>query len=111
GTAKGQTATTIGHLFKDNEYRQSRQALAITTGAEKLGGPKLITASVPGRGAGNANGQVPFEPLKENPRAALLLANNVVYLTWGSSCDVDPYHGWVMACDPQSLAQNGALHV
>jgi len=111
GTLYVLARTMIGHLFKDNEYFQSLHALAITTGAEKLGGPKLITASVPGRGAGTANGQVPFDPLKENPRAALLLANNVVYLTWGSSCDVDPYHGWVMAYDPQSLAQKAALNV
>src|SRR5947199_2206379 len=105
GTLYVLARTMIGHLFKDNEYFQSLHALAITTGAEKLGGPKLITASVPGRGAGTANGQVPFDPLKENPRAALLLANKTLYLTWGSSCDVDPYHGWVMAYDPQTLEQ------
>ena len=74
-------------------------------------GPKLITASVPGRGAGRSNRQVHFDPLHENSRAALTLANNSVYLTWASSCDVDPYHGWVMAYDPQTLAQKGVLNV
>ena len=34
-----------------------------------------------------------------------------VYLTWASSCDVDPYHGWVMAYDPQTLAQKAVLNV
>src|SRR5207248_3420931 len=58
GTLYVLARTMIGHFFKDNEYFQSLHALAITTGAEKLGGPKLITASVPGRGAGAANGQV-----------------------------------------------------
>jgi hypothetical protein len=66
---------------------------------------------VPGRGAGRSNRQVDFDPLHENPRAALTLANNSVYLTWASSCDVDPYHGWVMAFDPQTLAQKAVLNV
>jgi hypothetical protein len=66
---------------------------------------------VPGRGAGRSNREVPFDPLHENPRAALTLANNAVYLAWASSCDVDPYHGWVMAYDPQTLAQKAVLNV
>ena len=56
------------------------------------------------------NGQIAFDPLKENPRAALLLSKGVLYLTWASSCDVDPYHGWVMAYDPQTLAQRAVLN-
>lgn len=103
--------TAIRHAAGDNEYFQHLHALAITTGVEKFGGPKLITASVPGRGAGRSNRKVDFDPLHENPRAALTLANNSVYLTWASSCDVDPYHGWVMAYDPQTLAQKAVLNV
>jgi outer membrane protein assembly factor BamB len=103
--------TKIRHKATADEYFQHLHALAITTGAEKFGGPKLITASVAGRGAGRSNREVPFDPLKENPRAALTLANNAVYLTWASSCDVDPYHGWVMAYDPQTLAQKAVLNV
>jgi hypothetical protein len=101
----------IGHLFKDDEYVQKLHALAITTGAEKSGGPKQIAASVHGRGAGSTDGEVQFDALRENPRAALLLAKDAVYLTWGSSCDVDPYHGWIMAYDPQTLAQKAVLNV
>ena len=66
---------------------------------------------MPGRGAGRSDRQVDFDPLHENPRAALTLANNNVYLIWASSCDVDPYHGWVMAYDPQTLAQKAVLNV
>jgi hypothetical protein len=98
-------------LFGDKKYFQHLHALAITTGAEKFGGPKLISASALGRGEGGANGQVAFSPLHENPRAALLLANNALYLTWGSSCDAGPYHGWVMAYDARTLAQKAALNV
>jgi outer membrane protein assembly factor BamB len=111
GTIYVLARTMIPHKVGDDEYLQHLHALAITTGVEKFGGPKLITASVPGRGAGRSNREVPFDPLRENPRAALTLANNNVYLAWASSCDVDPYHGWVMAYDPQTLAQKAVLNV
>jgi hypothetical protein len=78
---------------------------------EKFGSPRLISASVPGKRAGAASGQVRFNPLRDNPRAALLLVDNAVYLTWASSCDVDPYHGWVMAYEPGTLAQKAVLNV
>ena len=80
--------------FGTKTYFQHLHALAITTGVEKFGGPKLISASVPGKGAGSANGQLAFDPLRQNPRAALLLTNSILYLAWASSCDLDPYHGW-----------------
>jgi hypothetical protein len=111
GTLYVLARTMIPHKTGNDEYFQRLHALAITTGVEKFGGPKLITASVPGRGAGRTNRQVDFDPLRENPRAALTLANNNVYLTWASSCDVDSYHGWVMAYDPQTLAQKAVLNV
>ena len=85
--------------FSSDEYVQRLHALAITTSVEKFGGPVVIQASVPGRGEGNSGGLVRFNPLRDNPRASLLLANDRVYLTWASSCDVGPYHGWVMAYD------------
>ncbi len=84
---------------------QRLHALAVTTGVEKFGGPVEIKASVKGRGVGSSDGQLDFDPLLELPRAALLLANDKVYLTWASSCDVGAYHGWVMAYDAHSLAQ------
>ena len=111
GTLYVLARTMIGHSMTRNEYFQHLHALAITTGVEKFGGPKLISASVPGQGAGVANGQVAFDALRENPRTALLLTNDAVYLTWASSCDVDPYHGWIMAYDPATLAQKAVFNV
>lgn len=111
GTLYVLARSKIRHAIGNDEYFQYLHALAITTGVEKFGGPKLVTASVGGKGAGAANGQVAFNPLRQNPRAALLLANGAVYLTWASSCDVDPYHGWIMAYDPQTLAQKAVLNV
>jgi hypothetical protein len=93
-----------------SEYVQRLHALAVTTGAEKFGGPVKIQASVKGGARDATNGQVAFDPLKENPRGALLLANGNVYLTWASSCDVRPYHGWVVSYDAGTLRQTGVFN-
>lgn len=111
GTLYVLSRTKIRHRASSDVYFQHLHALAITTGVEKFGGPKLITASVPGQGSGAVNGNVAFDPLKENARAALTFANNTVYILWASSCDVDPYHGWVMGYDAQTLAQKAVLNV
>jgi hypothetical protein len=99
-----------GGALSADRYVQKLHALAITTGVEKFGGPVEIKASVKGRGAGASNGTVAFDPLRELPRAALLLVKGQVYLTWGSSCDVGPYHGWVMAYDARTLAQTAVFN-
>jgi hypothetical protein len=100
-----------GGLLHSDRYVQKLHALAIATGAEKFGGPVEIKASVKGRGAGASNGEVAFEGLRELPRAAMLLSGGQVYMTWGSSCDVGPYHGWVMSYDARTLAQTAVLNV
>ena len=84
--------------FSKTSFAQHLHALAITTGVEKFGGPVQIQA--PG-----------FDPLRELPRPGLLLDRGQVYLTWASSCDVEPYHGWVMAYDAATLKQTAALNV
>jgi hypothetical protein len=111
GTLYVLARTLVNPPFGNREYFQHLHALAITTGVEKFGGPKLITASVRGSGAGAAKGQLRFDPLRENPRAALLLVKDTVILTWASSCDLDPYHGWVMAYNTQTLAQEAVLNL
>jgi hypothetical protein len=111
GTLYVLARSMTGRVFANNQYFQRLHALAITTGAEKFGGPKLITASVAGRGDGTTQGQVTFDPLRENPRASLLMVDGSLYLTWASSCDVPPYHGWVMAYDAATLEQQAVLNV
>ena len=91
-------------------YTQRLHALAVTTGLEKFGSPVDIKATINGRGTGSQSGKVEFDPLRENPRASLLLANGSVYLTWASSCDVGPYHGWVMAYDAHTLKQKAVFN-
>jgi hypothetical protein len=111
GTLYVLARTMAEHWVGDTEYFQHLHALAITTGAEKFGGPKLIAASVPGRGAGSSSGRVRFDALRENPRAALLLVSSTLYLSWASSCDVGPYHGWLMAYSTETLEQKGVLNI
>jgi hypothetical protein len=110
GTLYVLARTKKGHLLSAGEYHQQLHALAITNGVEKFGGPVEIQASVAGKGDGSKSGNVAFDPLRENPRAALLLSKGSVYLAWGSSCDVGPYHGWVMAYDAQTLKQKAVLN-
>jgi len=102
--------TKVPGAAEGKQYHQQLHALDITTGAEKSGGPVEIHATVRGSGTGSKNSTLVFESLRENPRAALLLSNGAVYLTWGSSCDVGPYHGWVMAYDAATLQQKAVFN-
>ena len=91
-------------------YTQRLHALAVTTGVEKFGGPVEIQASMSGNGRGSSGGKLDFNPLRDNPRAALLLNHGAVYLTWASTCDVGSYHGWIMAYDARSLKQKAVFN-
>src|SRR5437764_324829 len=94
-------ASKFGKLFTmpaDGQelFYQRLHALDIATGNERPGSPVLIRASVTGSAwFGLITREIRFHSLLENPRAALLLSRGVVYIAWGSSCDVSPYHGWV----------------
>ena len=96
--------------FFENTYAQHLHALAVTTGVEKFGGPVEIQATMNGAGTGSRSGKLSFNPLRDNPRAALLLNHGTIYLTWASACDVGPYHGWAMAYGAQSLKQEAVFN-
>jgi len=95
----------------DWHYEQKLHALAITTGAEKFGGPVKIGARIEGGSFLLIKSHVDFDSLLENQRAALLLVNGKVVITWASSCDVGPYYGWIMAYDAHTLAQAGVANI
>jgi hypothetical protein len=87
-------------------YVQRLHALDVTTGAERTNSPVIITASVPGTGAGSVGGMIQFDSRRQNQRAGLALVNGVVYICWASHCDWGPYHGWVMGYDAATLERS-----
>ncbi len=48
-----------------------------------------------------------FYPAYELQRAALTLANNRIYIGFGSYVDTRPYHGWLFAYNTSDLSQAG----
>jgi fibronectin type 3 domain-containing protein len=88
-------------------YVQRLHALDLATGTEKMGGPVEITGSVPGTGDGSST--VTFNPLRQNQRSGLLLANGNVYIAWGSHGDQGVYHGWVMAYNASNIQQQTGI--
>lgn len=94
-----------------NRLWQRLHALDLKTGAEKFGGPVAIKASLQGPKTlfGLIQETLEFSPLRENPRAGLLLVNGMVVLTWASACDVGTYHGWIITYDVRSLKQTGVF--
>ncbi|HKT90513.1 MAG TPA: hypothetical protein VJQ59_18855 [Candidatus Sulfotelmatobacter sp.] len=102
------TLYVIARTKESGVFYQRLHALDITSGAEKFGGPVVISASVSGTGKGSVNGMISFNSQIQNQRAALLLQNGLVYIAWGSHCDKGAYHGWLMAYDETTLAQKAA---
>jgi len=102
-------AATKEHGF----YIQRLHALNVATGAEQLGGPVVITAWLKGGGSNNKDGRVYFDPLYSNQRAGLLLLDGVVYIAWASHGleTVNPFHGWVMGYDANTLERTAAFCV
>src|SRR5208282_5874058 len=86
-------------------YQQQLHALDMTNGLERTNSPVTITASVPGTAPDAVDGIIAFNPLLQHDRPALTLANGVVYLSFASHCDIQPYHGWILGYDETSLAR------
>ena len=102
------TLYVVAKSKENGTYVQRLHALDVTTGAEKLGGPVAIQASIPGTGTGSSGGTLAFSPGWHLQRPGLLLANGAVVIAWGSHGDQGPFHGWVMAYDAATLGQIGA---
>jgi hypothetical protein len=100
------TKTTSSSVF-----HQRLHALDLATGREKFGGPTEIQAAVSGTGAGSSAGQVHFDPMLNSQRPALLLENGHILISWASYCDNGAYHGWLMAYNAGSLAQEAVFNV
>jgi outer membrane protein assembly factor BamB len=92
-------------MSKDTQgqYRHRLHALDLQNGVDQLGGPVEITAKYRDTPA--------FDAKQYAERAALLLVNRTLYLTWTSHCDIRPYNGWIMAYDARTLQQRSALNL
>ena len=119
------TATTKEMVSGVAHYVQRLHALDVGTGKEKFGGPVLLGDTtfvngvytnnspiwVNGTGDGNdGQGHVFFNALRELQRVALTLANGQLYIGWGSYGDISPYHGWIAAFNPTTLALTGVFN-
>ncbi|HUB67221.1 MAG TPA: hypothetical protein VL981_07030, partial [Candidatus Methylacidiphilales bacterium] len=76
----------------NSTYYYKLHALDLSTGSEKYGGPKNITASG-------------FDVKQQNQRMGLAKAGNNIIVTWTSYQDSQPYHGWMMAYNETTLSQ------
>lgn len=74
-------------------------ALDIASGAEKFGGPIAIQASLPGTNSDSVAGVISLTTHCVQ-RAALLLANNALFIGFGGC-----HSGWLLSYDARSLAQ------
>jgi len=92
-------------------YHQRLHALDLALGTELFSGPAEIQASYPGTGDDNNGSNVLFDPKQYKERAALLLLNGIVYLSWASHCDIPPYTGWIMGYSESTLAQKTVLNI
>jgi len=84
-------------------YVHRLHALDVRSGLELPASPVEIQAAVPGTGDGGS--VVTFVPKSYKQRAALLLANGVVYTSWSSHCDIGLYHGWILGYRADTLEQ------
>lgn len=80
-------------------------ALDITTGAEKFGGPVIITAT-----AGSGGNQFSLNAQVDQQRPALLELNGSIFIAFGSNgCDKGA-HGWFLAYNASTLQQQGVFN-
>lgn len=100
-----QTMYFVARSTDGNIFVQYLHAINIVNGNEQAGSPVKITASMAGSGDGSANNVVSFDPRRNNQRQGLALVNGVVYISFASHCDWNPYHGWILGYDGKTLQQ------
>jgi len=81
-------------------------ALNLTNGREDLNGPVYISGLVPGMGVGSLDEVVlPFDSQWHIQRPGLLVANDAVYICFGSHGDEGEWHGWLVTYSASDLSQ------
>ncbi|HVW83682.1 MAG TPA: hypothetical protein VHB50_03340 [Bryobacteraceae bacterium] len=103
------TLYVVAATFENNEYVYRLHALDTGSGAERFGAPATISGETPGIGDNSSHGLVTFDASQHIQRPALLLANGIVYVSFGSHGDAAPYHGWVMGYSATNVQNLVAL--
>ena len=84
--------------------------LDVTTGKEMSDGPSVINATIAGNGCDSVSGMINFNSAAQNNRSALLYANGVIYVAFGSindvpACPNGAYHGWILGYNAFNIKQ------
>jgi hypothetical protein len=103
----GKTLYVVVNTKESGNLIYRLHALDTTTGAEKFGGPVVLTASVPGSAPDGNGTTVPFNPQWANQRPGLLLYGGYLFIGFSSHGDNGPWHGWILAYNATTLAQTG----
>jgi hypothetical protein len=101
-----QTLYVDAFTSENGTYVHRIHALNLADGSEKPFSPVVVSASVPGNGAGSSGGVLPFQAGQELQRSALTLAGGVVYVAYAGYTDLtttDPFHGWIIGFDASNL--------
>jgi len=101
--------TTTNYLYfvyknTDDNGINYIMGIDIKTGDPLPGSHELINASVPGTGAANEGGIVPFQNtvngngrIHNDCRTSILLLNGQIIFGFAHNSDSPPYHGWVFS--------------
>jgi hypothetical protein len=94
----------------DGKFYHGLYKLDLTTGAEMPDSPSVINAAIPGNGCDSVGGLIYFNSAAQNNRSALLYANGVIYIAFGSINDIPvcpngAYHGWILGYDAFNIKQ------
>jgi hypothetical protein len=113
----GATATPVIDLASKTIYIAAKHlsnglishklhAIDILSGMPKQGSPVEMTATMT---ASNGT-MIVFNQMRQLARPALLLQNGIVYVSFASHGDVNPYYGWVLGHDAVTLQQIGVFN-
>ena len=101
----------VALVLVGNSPTYQLHALNITTGAERPGSPVTIQATAMGSGPDSQGGVITFNAARQNQRTGLLLLNGRIYFGFASYGDTDPYHGWILGYDANTLQQTAVLNL
>lgn len=100
------TTNTMYVFAESTTTRFTLHALDITTGAEKFGGPVVVTGTVPGTGWDSVNGSLSLENgCYQRTALALDPVTNQIYIGFGH-CN----HGWILGYDKTTLQQKSIFN-